>query len=170
MIGDRLKGALEAFVRRLVAAHVYHPPYTARIVSQAGDGSLEVQPDDARLPSLTGVPLRTFVPGVELKVKPGGHVLVQFENGDPSRPVATLFDGGAVESLKITASTKIVVDAAEVDLVSAGGLPLARQGDMVYVTIPIGVVTQGAGSSSAPNAAPIPLYGTITSGNPTRKA
>lgn len=169
-MADRLKGALEAFVRRLIAAHVYHPPYTARIVAQAGDGTLEVQPDDERLPSLTGVPLRTFVPGVELRVKPGGHVLIQFENGDPSRPVATVFDGGAVEELKITATKKIIIDAPECDLVSAGGQDIARLGDMVAVTIPIGMVTQGSGSASAPNTLPLEIYGQIESGNPTRKA
>src|SRR5690606_25223381 len=132
--------------------------------------------------------LRTFLPGVEVRVKPGGHVLVSFEGGDPTRPIATLFDGGAIEGLKITAEKKIIVDAAEVDLVSAGGLPLARQGDMVasggatpalcQVTFlplatpatPPAPVTTGAPLSAMVQFVPTPLAGTIVSGNPTRKA
>lgn len=185
MIGDRLKSAIEGIVKRLVASYAYHAPYTAKIISQGADGTLEVQPDDSRLPSLTGIPLRTFVPNVEIKVKAGGNVLIQFENGDPSRPFASLFDAGSLEELKLSASTKIVIDAAEVDLVSAGGLPLARQGDMVasggttpaacIVTFidPAPVASPVMTKVPVPamiQFAPIPLAGTIVSGNPTRKA
>lgn len=186
MIGDRLKSAVEGIVKRLVASYQYHAPYTAKIIAQAGDGTLEVLPDDPRLPSLTGIPLRTFVPGVDIKVKAGGTVLIQFENGDPSRPIATLFDGGSLESLSIKANTKIVIDAAEVDLVSSGGLPLARQGDMVASggTTPAACMVTFIDPTPGPPApvttkipfpamiqfAPIPLTGTIVSGNPTRKA
>lgn len=143
--------------------------YRARIVAQNADGTLEVELDDKRMPGMSHVPLRTFLPGVEVRVKSGGHVLVGFESGDPTRPVATLFDGGAIDSLTITAETKIVIDAAEVDLVKSGGRQMAAVGDMVVVTIPPGLVTQGAGSAAAPNTLPLPIYGTITTGSPKRK-
>lgn len=166
---DRIIEAVRRIIRPLLSRIDYLALYPARIVTQAADGTLEVVPDDERLPGMTRVALRTFLPGVEVKVKDGGRVLVGFEGGDPSKPVATLFDGGAIESLTITAEKKITIDAAEVDLVKTGGRQMAAVGDMVAVTIPIGLVTQGAGSAAAPNTIPLPIYGAITTGSPKRK-
>lgn len=167
---DRLVEAVRRIVRPLLSRIDYLALYPARIVTQAADGTLEVMPDDERLPGMTRVALRTFLPGVEVKVKDGGRVLVGFENGDPSKPVATLFDGGAIESLTITAEKKIVVDAPEVDLVKSGGRQMAAVGDMVASggSTPVPCVIAGIGPTTI-SFAPLPLFGTIMSGSPKRK-
>lgn len=95
--------------------------YPARVVVQNLNGTLDVQPDDARLPSMQSVPIRYGVPGVTAKVAAGGRVLIGFENGDPSRPVATLWD---------SASTTIQFHGRLA--------PIGRVGDRVQVTIPTG--------------------------------
>lgn len=187
-LGDRIAKLVQAIVGPLLEPIDYLAQYPAVIVQQDDDGTLHVTPDDDRIAGMTGVPLRAFLPGVEVKVKAGGRVLVGWENArDPKRrrPVATLFDGGALDSLTITAETKIAIAAAEVDLVSAGGLPIARQGDAVAsggpavpftVTLAsaVPVVTPTGAGTIAPGTPivvtfPAPLYGLVTSGRPTVK-
>jgi hypothetical protein len=132
MTDDRVKGGLLAIIRATLRRIDYYAQYPARIVSQNGDGTLELAPDDGRIPGLSNVPIRYGLPGVTAKVNPGGHVMVAFEAGDARRPVATLWDDAALKSIEITASDSITVRAPMVDL-SEGGLPAAREGDMVAV-------------------------------------
>jgi uncharacterized Zn-binding protein involved in type VI secretion len=174
MTDDRVKGGLLGIIRALLRATDLHAHYEARIVSQNDDGTLELAPDDARIPGLSNVPIRYGLPGVSARVKPGGHVMVAFEAGDARRPVATLWNATALESIEITASDTITVRAKLIDL-SPGGLPVARQGDMVacggvtptpcLIQLPSGPNT-GAPALATITFLPLPLYGTITSGNP----
>lgn len=190
MEADRILDAIRRIVRPLLARVDYLALYPAKIVQQTGDGTLEVTPDDARMPGMTRVPLRTFIPGVEVRVKQGARVLVGFEGGDPTRPYAQLFESGALDSLKITAEGNVDLRAKTVTLAD-GGLPAARQGDMVAVggptppgamcmftpTAPVPVMGGIPGAMIAAQV-PIPgtitftpaLYGIITSGRPTVKA
>ncbi len=182
-----LRETIEVLLEQILGPRLdYLASYEAVIVGQAVDGTLEVEPDDTRLHGMTGVPLRTFLPGVDVKVKPGGRVTIGFDGGNPKKPHARLFDGGALDTLTITAVTKIKLVAAEVDLVDAGGQPIARQSDMVasggpaipftmQVGTPIPVVTPSGPGSIAPGTPivvvfPLPLYGSIVSGNPANKS
>lgn len=68
--------------------------YSARVVSQSADGTLEVVFDTKLLPPRKGVPYRTLVDGARLVIDAGARCVVHFDNGQPSNPVADLFDHG----------------------------------------------------------------------------
>lgn len=106
---DRIKGALASFVRGLFPQIDYLARYPARVVGQNADGTLELVPDDARLPGLSGVPIRIGIPGVTVKVT-AGRVLLGFAGGDPSKPVAELWEGGAaVTEVKFSGGSEPLV-------------------------------------------------------------
>lgn len=80
--------------------------YGCRVLAQSGD-RCDVIPDDARLRGVGGlssVPIRHGLPGVTINVPDGTRALLEFESGDPSRPIVRGFD-----------------DAADFTLVSIGG-------------------------------------------------
>lgn len=119
MAADRLKAALEAFVRQATARTDYLGIFGARVLSQNADGTLELKPDDARLPGLSRVPFRYGVPGVTATVAAGTRVGVEFEAGNPARPVVTLWELGSV--------TKLEVDASSI-VFNGGSTPVAKEG------------------------------------------
>lgn len=124
MIGwDRAKSAIVAFIRQIVSRYDYAAPYVHSVVAQNADGSLELRPMSPLLPGLSNVPIRYGVPGVSAKIRVGGRVLVRFENMDPSRPVATVWDAGAVDVLTL-------------DTGAPNPLPVARMGDAVSIAFP----------------------------------
>ena len=145
------KAWLLTIIRAVMGHAMYLGQYPARIVTQRENGTLDVIPDDQRMPPMTEVPIRYGVPGIAVKVD-SGRVLVSFENGDPRYPVATLWDGGVVRELKITATTKVVLDCPDVELGGEGGAPLARVGDTVDVLldpVAIAAATQTGGIASS---------------------
>ena len=117
MSDDRLTGALRALIRSMFPRVDYYAIYPARVVSQNGDGSLELKPDDTRLPGLSMVPIRYGIPGVKVKVAPGARVLLGFAGGDPQQPVAELWESGTVIEMKVNGQMIILND---------GVLPIAR--------------------------------------------
>ena len=68
--------------------------YSARVVSQAADGTLEVVFDTKLLPPRKRVPYRVMVDGAKLVIDAGARCNVHFENGKPESPVADLFEPG----------------------------------------------------------------------------
>ena len=84
---DRVRAALSALIRHETRGTDYHALCLARVLSQSGN-KVDVSPDSGRLPTLSGVPLFGFAPGIEATVAPGSKVLVAFSDGDPSKPVA----------------------------------------------------------------------------------
>lgn len=121
---------LDGIIQRAMKPARYLRLFPARVVQQNGDLTLELVLDDPIAPGLSNVPLRTFVPGVTVKVAAGARVGVMFEGGDPQRPVAVLFeqDHGSLLELHITATTAVKVDAPQVVL-NGGLLPVARMTD-----------------------------------------
>lgn len=107
--------ALARFIRAVVGPVDYFAQYPAKVLAQNGDGTLELQPDSARVPALSAVPMRGL-PGVVAKVKPGARVLVGFENGSPDAPVALLAESSGLLQLTITADVKVTVSAPLVEL------------------------------------------------------
>lgn len=70
--------------------------YSAKVLAQSGDRStVDVQPDDGSLPLMSKVPLKVSIPGATVKFSPGATVLVSWENGDPARAQAFMFNKGA---------------------------------------------------------------------------
>ncbi len=118
---DRQTRALRAIVERHTAHYDFLGEFRAKVVKQADDGTLEVKPENPRVPGMTKVPIRNGLPGVEVKVAAGAYVLVRFEDGDPGRPSAGLFDPGSLKELKITAAGPISLDAGSGDVAVKGG-------------------------------------------------
>jgi len=58
-----------ALVRAAVPTIDYFALYRAKVVSQAGQ-TLDVVPEDPRLPSMGQVPIKLGVPGGEVQVSP----------------------------------------------------------------------------------------------------
>lgn len=105
---DRIKRAFESLVRHLTSRLDWLALYPASVVVQHADGTLDLQPDDARLPGVTGVPMRLGLPGVTVRVSAGARVLLGFEGGDPARPIATLWQPDAIEEIAFANGTKRV--------------------------------------------------------------
>jgi hypothetical protein len=124
---DRMKGVLAAWVRGLFARIDYLALYPSKVVGQNGDGTLELQPDDARLPGLSNVPVRLGIPGTTVEVQAGARVLLGFEAGDPARPVATLWEGGPLVKVTVVASGELVLDGATVLVGHGAGTPVAKE-------------------------------------------
>ncbi len=79
--------------------------YPSRVVSQSSSGLLDLLPDDPRVPSCSGVPIRYGLPGVRATVPSGARVLLTYEAGDPAHPVAVLWELGAVTQLVVNGGT-----------------------------------------------------------------
>lgn len=141
--GGRLLAAFEAIVARIMRRVDCHARYDARVVAQRADGTLDVVPDDARVPSAQAVPYRSL-PGVAYEVPAGARALLGYVNGDPARPFVDLFEqGSSVTRIKLGGGTS----------------KAARQGDGVSVTVPAGAFGSGIPS------APVTLTGSITDGS-----
>jgi hypothetical protein len=102
---DRLKDAFEAVVRGVRPGVDYRSPVLARVVIQKGD-TVDVKPDDERIPGMAAVPLLLGLPGTSVSLSAGGRVLVGWDGGDPKRPFAVGWDGE-------TRANKVVLDVPE---------------------------------------------------------
>lgn len=147
--------ALAAFVRAVIGPLDYYAAYPAQVVTQNSDGTLELKPDNPRIGPHSAVPIRGL-PGVTVKVAPGARVLLEFANGSPKAPIATLFEPHSLLEVTVTADVKVSVSAPMVVLAD-GVQDVARVGDAVTFTA---------------TAGPYPVVGTanIASGNPKVKA
>jgi hypothetical protein len=104
---DQMKAALVALVRAALPTIDYYALYRARVVKQSGDrANVDLAPEDKRLPpGMNDVPIKLGIPGATVKFAPGAQMLVGWEGGDPSRPYALAWEGGAtVAVLSITAA------------------------------------------------------------------
>ncbi len=94
---DRVKKHLAAVVEILVGKRLdYSALYPAKVVRQSGN-LLEVIPEDDRIKGngMASVPIRHGLPGVTVEVSQGARVRIGFENQDPKKPFAALFDTDA---------------------------------------------------------------------------
>jgi hypothetical protein len=129
---DRLKESLFALVKAALPRIDYYPLYFGRVVSWhdevTSDGAhvqtVDVQPNDPKLPTMAHVPFRHGLPGVVLKVVPGTSVLVGWENGDPSLNFACLWQGG--EHVQ-----KLILNADQIVLGGEDGAQPAVLGDVL---------------------------------------
>ncbi len=102
---DEIRQSYRAIVRGAIPNIDFFAYYRAQVMAQSLDGStVDVQPDDQRLPACSMIPLRLGLPGVTVTVQPGCFVMLGWDGGDPSKPFATLWDlGGTLLNIKITA-------------------------------------------------------------------
>jgi len=119
---DNAAEPLREFIRETMRGTEWYPSFSARVGVQRGDGTLDVYPDDKRLPSLTGVRIRVPAPGAQLMVPPGTQVTILFENGDPRQRVAVAYGEG-----NPAVAAALVGDAVDLGtlLVTPGVGPLA---------------------------------------------
>lgn len=109
-----LADALETIIARVMRRVDHHALYPCRVVAQHDDGTLDLVPDSTRVPSCQRVPVRTLR-GLSVEVSAGARVLLGYENGDPSAPVALLWEPGG----------------ATVVRVNGGDVKVARDGESV---------------------------------------
>lgn len=110
---DAVRDALERTIRRATSRLPYSAGSLYRVVAQRGDGQLEVVPVDAArgLPALV-VPLLLSIPG-SVRVPQGARVLVEYADGDPSQPYASLFETVGVDEVKIGGGAKRIARAGD---------------------------------------------------------
>lgn len=154
---DRIKEGLLRIVSHVLRPTDYHAMYPARVVSQTDGGLLEVVPDDPRLKGMNNVPIRYGIPCVTATIRKGSRVLIQFENGNPKTPVATLWDAASVE--------KIIVAPDKLYIGTGGGdaWPIARMGDMVECYLTVSEIAAALAPGATPPAV-IKLPGMIQTG------
>jgi hypothetical protein len=105
---DRVKAGLVKLVLGLVARTDYHALYPAKVVAQNADLTLELQPETAKLPALSKVPIAVGIPGAKVKMAAGAQVLLGFEGGDPKRPKAMLWGESTIVELTLNGGTRNV--------------------------------------------------------------
>lgn len=139
--------ALEKFIRLVMRDTLYHGSFLAEVQSPSSGDTVDLLPDDPRIrgDGFQGVPVSYGLPGVKAKFSPGAKMLLVFENGDPRKPRAMLFDA----------------NSSHVEISFANGVqPFARVGDNVSVSVAI---------PSGSSAGTYPAQGQIIGGNPTVK-
>jgi hypothetical protein len=163
---ERLKNAL----RVLAADHRLDTlaMYPATVLKDHGDGKLDVQPDRSDLPALVRIPLRTFLPGVQVEVQPDSRVLVGFENGQATAPYVQLFESGSLRRLTVSAEVEISL-IGNINLGGTGGEGVALNGFAVSVEVPAGAFLMPNPSGPPLPNTPMSLTGTITQGSATVK-
>jgi len=192
---ESLRAIIDARLRRLD----YHALYSSTVLAQNADGTLELQPDDARFGTgVSKVPIRLGIPGASVRVRAPSRVLLGFDNGDPRLPIATLWDTSSLDTLNLTAGVALNINATggAVTVTATGGTiamicdtpsgitigdgsgneaPVARVGDTVAISgggaLVGGVIIEGATVPFAPGSMMTgPLLGYIQSGATITKA
>lgn len=116
-----LGSVLGELVRREVRQVDLLAMYSATVDAMNANGTVELTPDDARLGSMSQVPVQ--VAGLaSVGLLPGTSVLLTHENGDPSRPVVVQAYAGPVDGLAIESVGDVSITAPQVK--AGGELPL----------------------------------------------
>jgi hypothetical protein len=152
-VADNQFEPLRAFVRETMRGVELLATYTGRVEAQRSDGTLDVSPDDKRLPPMTGIRVRVPVPGAKLTVEVGSRCQLVFEGGDVQQRVATLYTPGS--DVRAVARVDDSVDVGTLQFTAVANGVIAGT-----YTPPIGSPTVFALNTI------IPLKGKITSGSP----
>jgi hypothetical protein len=125
-----MRGLLR-LIRAALAPTRYHAQYVCEVLEQSSDWkTLDLLPDDLSMrgSGLQEVPIWHGLPGFDVKVVKGSRVMLGFENGDPTKPYAALWETGQVERVRFM----------------GGEAPVARMGDPVTVYWPATMSITGA--------------------------
>lgn len=123
---DRTKQAFASAVLAQVPAIDYLASYGGKVVSQGGANAFDFQPDDPRIPDMSGIPIRLPFPGFQLTINAGAspRAMAGWDGGDPSKPQIRLWEDPGLATLVVTASQKQSFVADQVNL---GGDPASDQ-------------------------------------------
>jgi len=155
-LSDRFTASLEAFIRQVFGQRLdYLTGYQAKSVKQNADGTLELVPDDSRLPSFSKVPIRYGVPGIAATVAAGARVLLAFAGGDPAKPIATVWESASVTALTVTATT-VNVNGGTVNVGTGADAKIARYDDLKTAYDAHVHTSGGSGSPTSPPTVPLP--------------
>lgn len=141
-VARQLAGAFRKSNEAAITASRHWP---AKVIKQQSDGSVDLYPDHERVrgQGLASVPLRTGIPGVDVKIKPGERVAFHFEEGNPSKPAAALWpNGSGALELNFSVDTKLSFSTP------AGKLEINADGSF-SLEGPIGKVTSDAAGNVA---------------------
>lgn len=94
VVTDALHEGLEAFIKEVMRGIDYLGIYPSEVVLQRADGTLDIIPDDPKIPPMTSVPYRTFHPSLKLKIPPKSRGNLVFEQGSPSGFAFVDFEAG----------------------------------------------------------------------------
>lgn len=170
---------LEKFIRWVMRDATFLGQYVCTVQGQDADGLLSLMPDDEKVKGkgLPPVPIKVGLPGFKVKVPNGARVLLGWENGDPKKPYAALFDPNSVIEIQFADGTQAI--SRQGDLVVSGGKGLVVTLLPLPPLPPTGVAPNGAvvvgvphliSFSPEPITPPLfnqePLYGSIATGNP----
>jgi hypothetical protein len=155
---DRIANSIKRIARTGVLD--YHAWYGAKVLKDHADGHLDLEPDDARIPLLTRIPIRTFLPGVTVEVVPDARVLIGFDGGNPGKPFAALFESGSLKSLRIETTADLMLEVAGVATIHATGDVLLESEAKTTVKAAGDVVLEAAGTVKLNGAASI--FGVLT--------
>ncbi len=155
-----MRGMFERLVRWVVRDAFYLGQFTCQVISQAADGTLDLQPDDTRLRAqgLQSVPIRHGLPGVQVEVAAGERVLLGFDGGDPRKPYAALWHEGSMKKLTVTAATAVVVNAPTVEIGGTQPVALAQLVDSRLSAMQLAIDTHihTSAAPASPTSPPAP--------------
>jgi hypothetical protein len=155
--GSELESAMRGIVAALTPQLYGH--YRYRVVRHDND-RVNLQPvrQTLGLPDLKAISLWVGVSGATMKLTPGCEVLVVFEGGDRSYPMAVAYAPKGGNGFA----------PVHVDLGGEAGAPAARSGDSVEVLLPPAIFSGTIAGSPASGVLTFPMnkaLGTITAGS-----
>jgi hypothetical protein len=127
--GRSLEKQFEGAIKRITGDSQYKAPLAAQVVRQNADGSVELKVFSDKIPHMSKVPLRLGLPGCNVTVQGGIRGVVEFEDGDPRKPVFTSWESGQADKVDLIelgdaddfVALKLDIDAIW-DAISAAGV------------------------------------------------
>ncbi len=171
---------LAKFIRWVMRDATYLGQYVCSVEGQDADGLLALRPEDEKVQGkgLGAVKIKVGLPGFKVKVPVGARVMLSWENGDPGKPQAALFDPNSVTEIQFADGTQAI--ARQGDLAVSGGAGLivtfqmpppappnvgAPPNNAMVVGVPY-LISFSPVAPMPPLYEQVPLYGSIATGNP----
>jgi hypothetical protein len=136
MTAKTLSELVESIVRATLPELDFYAHYSAEVLSQNADGTLELRPDDARHSALSSVPIYHGLPGQEVKVTAGARVFFQFVGADRRRPIVTHWEKQNLSEHQVDAAVKFVLNSTTIEI---NGTTIYVNGTAVRLGGPAGV-------------------------------
>jgi hypothetical protein len=135
--------AIKRLIRSLTGHYAYLGLFPCSVQAQAADGTLDLLPDDLSIRGpggLQGVKIRHGLPGFTVEVATGSRVMLGFDQGDRTKPYATLWDAGSVK--------RVVFNGGELPIATLGALVTSGGPGLIVTLMPV-----GTGVGAPPNNA-----------------
>jgi len=112
-MSDAVRAPLERFIRSVMLPSEYSATFGCAVQAQNSDGTLDVLPDDSRLPAHSRVKVKWGAPGFVAAMTPGARCLLAFEGGDPRKPTIVGFEFGNFSQLRLGATSGLGTEVAQ---------------------------------------------------------